>query len=241
VDIHGTSFLVFLHPIEGRRITSPETRNKIFLTFRHEQYPIMGRGNLAEYLIVVLFEIIFAVLAVQAVLIGDTTRFYFVFLAMIIAVLPVIFEKIMGISLPPGVKSLVPFALFLHMAGGILRWYWIYQPWYDKFAHVISALAIALLIFAFFLVLDSYGTRVSTMNVLLGIFIITLVLGGIWEIGEKSFDIMLKSSYNNGLNDTIGDFIGNLIGTIIAVLVASWYLHTIPPGQTMGYLVRKQT
>jgi hypothetical protein len=200
----------------------------------------MGHLNPAEYLIVILFEIIFAALAVQAVLIEDTTRFYFVFLAMIIALLPVIVEKIMGISLPFGVKSLVPFALFLHLAGGILRWYWIYQPWYDKFAHVISALAIALLVFVFFLMLDYYGTRVSTMKVLLGIFIITLVLGGIWEIGEKSFDIMLKSSYNNGLIDTIGDTIGNLIGTIIAMLVAYWYLKKIPPGQTTGYLIRKQ-
>jgi hypothetical protein len=200
----------------------------------------MDLPNRAEYLIVILFEIIFAALAIQAVLIQDTTRFYFVFLAMIIAVLPVIVERLMDISLPFGVKILVPFALFLHLAGGILRWYWIYQPWYDKFAHVVSALTIALLVFIFFLMLDYYGTRVSTVNVLLGIFFITMVMGGIWEIGEKSFDIMLKSSYNNGLIDTIGDVIGNLIGTIIAMLVAYWYLKRIPPGKTMGYRLRKQ-
>jgi hypothetical protein len=201
----------------------------------------MGRMNRAEYLIVVLFELIFAALAVQAVLIGDTTRFNFVLLAMIIALLPMIIEQIMKISLPFGVKALVSFALFLHLAGGIMRWYWIYQPWYDKFAHFISALAIALLVFSFFLILDHYEIRVSTTNVLLGIFIITLVFGGIWEVGEKSFDIMLKSSYNNGLIDTIGDVIGNLIGTITALLVAYYYLRKIPPGQTMGYLIRKQT
>jgi hypothetical protein len=200
----------------------------------------MGRLHRAEYLIVILFEIIFAALAVQAVLIGDSTRFYFVFLAMIIAALPVAFEKILGLSLPPGIKILVPFALFLHLAGGIMRWYWIYQPWYDKFAHIVSALTIALLVYVFFLMLDSYGIRVSRLNVLIGIFVITILLGGFWEIGEKSFDLMLKSSYNNGLTDTIGDVIGNIIGTFIGVLVANRALKKIPSGETMGYLLRKR-
>jgi hypothetical protein len=198
----------------------------------------MVRLRRLELIIVILFEVIFAGLAIQAVLISDIPRFYNVLISMVIAILPLMVEKIMGISLPFGVKSLVPFALFLHLAGGIMRWYWIYMPFYDKFAHFIAALAIAMVVFVFFIVLDYYGLKVSKWKVFFGIFIITMVLGGIWEVGEKTLDIMLHSSYNNGIIDTIGDVIGNLLGILIALLIANRYLKSIPPGQSMAYLIR---
>jgi hypothetical protein len=190
--------------------------------------------------LVILFEVIFAFLAIQALLIQDIPRFYNVLLAMFIAILPVLIEKIMDISLPFGVKILVPFALFLHLAGGIMRWYWIYMPFYDKFAHVISALAIALCIFVFFIVLDYYGMKISKWKIFLGIFIITMILGGIWEVGERTLDILLKSSYNNGMIDTIGDVIGNFVGVLIALLIANHYIKSIPPDDNMSYLIRKK-
>lgn len=59
--------------------------------------------------LVILFEVVFAFLAIQALLIQDIPRFYNVLLAMFIAVLPILTEKIMDISLPFGVKILVPF------------------------------------------------------------------------------------------------------------------------------------
>jgi hypothetical protein len=215
-------------------------RKKRFFELVKRPIQEMDRQRFVEYLVVILFEVLFAALAVQAVLIHDTPRSYFVVLAMLIAVLPVVLEKILHFSLPLGIKIFVPFALFLHIAGGIMRWYWIYQPWYDKFAHVISALTIALLIFALFLYLDWCDIRFKTWQIMLGIFIITIFLGSIWEVGERTFDIMLKSSYNNGLIDTIGDTIANFVGTIIAILAASWYIRKIPPGEPLSYFIRKQ-
>jgi hypothetical protein len=200
----------------------------------------MDRARFIEITIVIIFEVIFAALAIQAIFIEDTPRLYNVLVAMIIAVLPIVFEKIAGISLPFGVKSLVPFALFLHVAGGIMRWYWLYMPFYDKFAHIIASLAIGLCVFVFFILLDYYGVKVSKWKVLLGIFIITMIFGGIWEVGEKTIDVMVKSSYNNGLIDTIGDQIGNIIGTIIAVLIAYVYLNSVPTGKNMAWLIRKR-
>jgi hypothetical protein len=190
--------------------------------------------------IIITFEVIFAFLAIQAVLIQDISRFYNVLVAMAITLLPVLTEKMMNISLPFGVKSIVPFALFLHLAGGIMRWYWIYMPFYDKFAHIISSLAIALVVFVFFLVLDYYGLKFSKVKVFFGIFVITLILGGIWEVGEKTLDIMLRSSYNNGMIDTIGDTIGNFIGIVIALMIANYYVKSIPKGESMAYLIRNK-
>jgi hypothetical protein len=200
----------------------------------------MVRLKRIELLIVILFEIIFAFLAIQAILIQDVSRFYNVLVAMAITLLPVLTEKMMGISLPFGVKTVVPLALFLHLAGGIMRWYWIYMPFYDKFAHIISALAIALVVFVFFIVLDYYGIRFSRMKVFFGIFVITFILGGVWEVGEKTLDIMLRSSYNNGMIDTIGDTIGNFIGILIALVIANYYIKLIPRSESMAYLIRNK-
>jgi hypothetical protein len=192
-----------------------------------------------EYLIIILFEFIFIALGVQALFIGDIPRFTFLVAAMILAILPVVFERIMGISLPFGVKSMVCLALFLHLAGGIMRWYWIYQPFYDKFAHFIAAFTVGLLVFVFFLLLDFYDYKITAKEVLIGIFFITLMLGCVWEIGERTLDIMLKSSYNNGMLDTIGDTIGNLLGVIAAILVVTSYLRKIPRGEKIAWLLQK--
>lgn len=121
-----------------------------------------------------------------------------------------------------------------------MRWYWIYMPFYDKFAHIISALAIALCVFVFFIVLDYYGIKISKWKVFIGIFIITMILGGIWEVGERTLDILLRSSYNNGMIDTIGDVIGNFIGIFIALIIASHFIKSIPRGENLSYLIRKK-
>lgn len=199
----------------------------------------MNKLTRAELIIVVIFEIVFAALAAQAFLIADTSRLNFVLVAMFIAIIPLIVEKVMAISLPFGVKALISLALFLHLAGGIMRWYWKFQPFYDKFAHVIAALAIAMCIFSFFLAIDRYGVSVSPKKIYAGIIIITLLLGGVWEVGERSIDLMVKSSYNNGMVDTIGDTIGNLIGCIAGAVIARYYLRTVPPGKSISWLLRR--
>ncbi len=62
----------------------------------------------------------------------------------------------MEVELIPGTKSLIALALLLHVAGGINRFSWLYSPFYDKLAHVISALALLLVVFCFFEFLDYY-------------------------------------------------------------------------------------
>jgi len=191
-----------------------------------------------EYSILLLFEIIFAGFAVQAVVIYDTTRFYVVLVSMAILLIPILFERWRSIRLPFGIKSAIALALFLHMAGGINRWYWKYMPYYDKLAHVVSALALGLLIFAFFLVLDSWEIRVRPSRILVGIFVLVFLFGFCWEIGEYYIDLLVRSSYNNGVMDSILDSISNIIGALIAMLIARYYMKHIPEGRTPGYLLK---
>lgn len=191
----------------------------------------------SEYYILILFEILFLLLAVQAVIIGDTTRFYGVLASMVIALFPVLAEWGLSVRLPPGVKTVIALALLLHVAGGINRWYWKFAPYYDKLAHVVAAMAVGMVILSLFLILDTWEIRASLGRIIAGMIIIVVVLGGLWEIGEYSIDLLVRSSYNNGVMDTILDTIANLIGLLIAVLYAWWIMKKVPPGRTPGYLV----
>jgi hypothetical protein len=193
-----------------------------------------------EDLILLAFEVIFLFLMYQAILLHDTTRFYVVTVAMILTVVPLFVEKGMGISLPAGVKSMIAFTLFLHVAGGILRWYWIYKPWYDKFAHFIAGATIGLLGFVFFIFLDRWGFPVQKRLVIAGIFVIVLLLGLFWEIAEIYIDTLGYSTYSNGILDNIQDMVSNTLGSVVAILVAYHAMKRLPPGAHLSDLIRKK-
>jgi hypothetical protein len=115
------------------------------------------------------------------------------------------------------------------------------MPYYDKLAHVVSAIALGLLIFAFFLVLDYWEIQIRPPRILLGIFVLVLLFGFGWEIGEYYIDVLVQSSYNNGVVDSILDSISNIIGALIALLIARHYMKNIPEGKTPGYLLQNGT
>jgi hypothetical protein len=193
-----------------------------------------------ENLILGLFVLIFIYYAVQALVIGDTFRFFAVLIpALIFSLLPLVIEYKAKITFPGGVKPLIALALLLHVAGGINRFYWKFAPYYDKFAHVISALALLLVIFTFFVGLDYYGITLKLRTVILATLAITVVFFVAWEVTEYYIDVLAKTSYNNGLDDTIGDLISDVIGVALG-LVAIWYYRSkIPPGKGIRYLFGK--
>jgi hypothetical protein len=157
---------------------------------------------------------------------------------MVIALLPVLTEWGLSVRLPPGVKTVIALALLLHAAGGINRWYWKFAPYYDKLAHVVAALALGLAIFSIFLVLDTWGISVRPSRIVAWIIILVVLFGGLWEIGEYSIDLLVRSSYNNGVIDSILDTVSNLTGLLFAVIYSWWILKQVPVGETPGYLVR---
>jgi hypothetical protein len=201
--------------------------------------PNMARGQ-SEYYILLFFEVIFLSLALQAVLIEDTTRFYVVLASMGIALIPLVIELVLSVRLTAGVKTAIALALLLHVAGGINRWYWKFAPYYDKLAHVVAALALGLVVLSFFLIISSRRLSVRPCWIIAWILILVILMGALWEIGEYSIDILVRSSYNNGVMDSILDTISNLIGLGIAVWYSWWIMKGIPPGEPPGYLIRKE-
>lgn len=191
-----------------------------------------------EYFLIGIFSLVFIYYAFQALMIGDTFRFMVVLIpSLALSLLPVVFEYVMKVTLPPGVKPLIALALLLHVAGGISRLYWKFAPFYDKVAHVCSALALFLLIITFFLVVDHLGKTVSWRTALIGSLVITTVFMVSWEISEYLIDVMAKTSYNNGIGDTIGDLIANGIGILFGIFIVRFYRRMIPAGKNPGYLL----
>jgi len=195
-------------------------------------------GRVNEGYLLLFFEIVFLGFAYQAVVIEDTTRFYVVVVSMLLILVPLLFERKFAISLPTGTKTMIAFALFLHVAGGINRWYWKFMPYYDKGAHVVSALALGLVIFSFFLLLDYWEIRIPPSRIYAGIFIFILLFGLSWEIAEYYIDLLVKSSYNNGLADSILDVISNTIGALLAIAMAHRALRQVPEGKTPSFLLK---
>ena len=91
----------------------------------------------------------------------------------------------MKVELIPGTLSLVAAALLLYVAGGINRFPWLYRPFYDKLAHVISALARLLVVFCFSEFLDCYEYHYSRKFVLGAVMLITAVCTGAGECAKK--------------------------------------------------------
>jgi VanZ family protein len=204
----------------------------------------------AEIFIVIIFELIFVGLYIQAIMIGDFTRSLWPLICIILTLIPFVFELKDKISLPFGLKMAVPFALFLHVAGGIMRWYWE-VPFFDKLTHVVSAIALGLILFTMYQYLDYLEYvkkrpffkkririfRTQEDDVLAGILVILVIFGMAWESIEYLIDMVFHTTYNLGLVDSVTDFAGDIIGVLIVIYLAHRSIETIPPGENLDYLL----
>ena len=201
------------------------------------------KSKTIENIIVILFEISFILLAVQAVNIDDIPRLKIAVTAFFMTLVPYVAERLLRISLPFGIKSLIPFALFVHAAGGIMRWYWELSGfYYDKVAHVVSGLALGLVIFATFLTFilyTDYGREMQRRSVLVWTALITFMFGLFWEFEELSIDSVMLTTYSGGLYDSIGDMMGNIVGIILCLYVAKRWMDSVPPEKSISSLLGK--
>lgn len=203
-----------------------------------------------EILIALVFELIFVGLSIHSVLIGDMTRSLWPLIAIILTLVPFIVEWKDKVSLPFGLKMMVPFALFLHVAGGIMRWYWE-VPFFDKFAHIISAIALGLILFTMYQYLDylEYAKKkpffkksirffkTQEMDVVAGVVVILVIFGLAWEFSEYAIDLVYHTTYNFGLVDSVTDFAGDIIGMLIVLFTVHRSMEIIPPDEHLDYLL----
>ena len=195
-----------------------------------------------ETTIVILFEISFILLAIQAVNIDDIPRMKIAITAFFMTLIPYVAEKLLRISFPFGIKAMIPFALFMHTAGGIMRWYWEYSGlYYDKIAHMIGGLALGLVIFVSILAIILFSEwGIKQNSVLLLTALITFLFGLFWEFEEMSIDNVMLTTYSGGIYDSIGDTVGNIIGILICLYIAKRWMDSIPPGKRLSWLLRKE-
>ena len=194
-----------------------------------------------ETILVILLEIGFIGLAIHARNTNDIPRMKIAIGSFFIPLIPYAVERLAKISFPFGIKFMISLALFIHTAGGIMDWYWSpVFPLYDKLAHFVSGMAVGLVILVFFLVLDKYGVRFRRSTVLIGIFLLVAFFGGFWKIGEVYTDITQHSMFDEGLPDLIGDDICHTIGSIAAVIVSWMYFLSIPKGEGLYSLLRRE-
>ena len=193
-----------------------------------------------ENIIVLLFEISFILLTLQAVNIEDTSRMWIAVASFFVTLIPYLAERLLRISLPFGIKIMIPFALFIHTAGGIMRWYWDFSwIYYDKIAHLISGFALGLVIFAIILIFILYSKlELQKRSVLVWTAAITFLFGEFWEYEEMSIDSVMMTTYSGGVYDSIGDTIGNIIGIILCMYVAKKWLDSVPAHKSLSYLIR---
>lgn len=195
-----------------------------------------------ETTIVILFEISFILLAIQAVKIDDIPRMKIAITAFFMTLIPYVAEKLLRISFPLGVKGMIPFALFMHTAGGIMRWYWeLSGIYYDKIAHMIGGIALGLVIFVSILTVILFSTwEIKKNSVLLLTALITFLFGVFWEFEEMTIDSVMLTTYSGGIYDSIGDTIGNIIGIIICLYIAKRWMDSVPQNERLSWLLRKE-
>ena len=208
----------------------------------------------AELLVLVLFQILFIGFGIESWLTGNVPRTFWCIVYFVLTLIPFAFERRYGVTFPFGLKMMVPFALFIHLWGRMTYWYWE-TPLYDKFAHVVAAVAVGLIIFSVYLYLDHlefvkkrplFKKQVRILSsqktdVLVGTTIILLLMGLFWEVGEYAIDVAYHTTYNFGFVDSLTDFMGNLIGLFIILYMVNRSIDTIPPGEHLDFLLRKRT
>ena len=194
-----------------------------------------------ENIIVILFEISFILLAIQAVNIDDIPRLYIAITAFFMTLIPYAAEKLLGISFPFGVKSMIAFALFMHTAGGIMRWYWMLSDfYYDKIAHLIGGIALGLVVFVSLLTVILFTTwEINKRSVLILTALLTFLFGLVWEFEEMAIDSVVMTTYSGGIYDSIGDLTGNIVGIIICLYIINRWMDSVPPPERLSWLLKK--
>ncbi len=215
------------------------------------QHSAGGRGH-PGYLIDSLFEwnygntvyyasvLVLLFIAVDGLIIrGDIFRARWGFVALTIALLPVLAEYFFRIIFPWPMKFLITLALILHMAGGIFGFYFTLYPVYDKIAHLVSSMAISFLFFIAILILAGVtGRHISRPVIVFGIFGVVMLFASAWEYTELYIDGMSKSTYFVTADDSLLDTLFNLIGTSYIVLTINVYLKNEPVISLYGRFIR---
>ena len=188
----------------------------------------MLREKIGVYL-AYLMQMLIVVYAVYSLHIGDYVWAVWGLFALILTLTPLMLKRRFHVTLPWELNFLIVLSLYLSVSGRVLGWYHLFYPFYDKIAHLVSSITIAVLGFVAAVIMDQY-TEIKMNRSLIVFFVIifTMSLGAFWEITEFLSDNLFGTQLQVGLGDTMYDLIFDLMGGIIIGVLGDIYLKRTP-------------
>jgi hypothetical protein len=152
------------------------------------------------------------------------------FIGFFLTCIPYLIGRKIQVTLPWEVNFLIAFAVLMHVAGYSQHLYIILYPYYDKFAHFVSSITVAVLAFVSILLINRFScTKLARWQIFFYIVIFTMAIGAFWEIYEYLMDTFLGSyltkNLQHGLDDTMIDLIIDLLGGIVVGVFGTWYIQ----------------
>ena len=152
------------------------------------------------------------------------------FIGLFMTCIPYLIGRRIQVTLPWEVNFLIAFAVFLHVAGYSQHLYLLLYPYYDKFAHFVSSITVAVLAFVSIILINRFScTKLRRWQIFFYIVIFTMAIGAFWEIYEYLMDTFLGAyltkSLQHGLDDTMIDLILDLLGGVVIGFFGVWYIE----------------
>ncbi len=188
----------------------------------------MLREKIGIYL-AYLMQMLIVVYAVYSVYTRDYFWAIWGLFALILTLTPLMLKRKFHVTLPWELNFLIVLSLYLSVSGNVQGWYYLFYPFYDKVAHLVSSITIAVLGFVAAVIMDRY-TEIKMNRPLIVIFVIifTMAIGSFWEITEFISDNLFGTQLQPGLRDTMYDLISDLAGGTIIGVLGDVYLKRMP-------------
>ncbi len=186
----------------------------------------VSRGIYLAY----FFQGLIATNGIYAFIAGRYAEMFTAILMFGLTFVPYIVAERYDIRFPWFLFMLIALSLWIHTAGYIHNYYVTFYPYYDKVAHLISGISVALIGFLGVIFLDRYWRMNLTPLFVIGFTLIFgMALGAIWEIYEFLVDMVFRGSLagpmQNDLYDTMIDMIFVLIGSAAVAILGVVYFQ----------------
>lgn len=150
--------------------------------------------------------------------------------AIVLSIVPSALQRNYDVTLPFELDLLITLSIFLHtFMGEWLDFYQKVRGW-DKLLHFYGSAVAGLLAFVTVYTFH-YSKRIRLTLPVIGFFTVAIAMaaGGIWEIGEFTFDKLFIRQTQNGLDDTMWDMILDLIGAVLIAVLGMIYVRYSNP------------
>jgi hypothetical protein len=168
------------------------------------------------------------IILIASLLSGGVISIFIPALVLFLTLIPTIIERKYKVAIPWWLTFLIVLSLYIHLAGEYFEWYVTFYPYYDKIAHVIAGITVALIGFTSVLLLDRYTkNNFDRYMIILMIILFTMAFGAFWEIFEFTMDTFFATNLQHGNTDTMLDLLSDLLAAIIVAAIGNFYLRRI--------------